>query len=180
MLNAKQLLLTVCALCITSMLSAQTTLKEGSEIRSYPTVEWLKGEPVTQLDPDKVYLIECWATWCGPCKMAIPHVNELHNKYADKGLVVIGQDVFEDKIDVVKAFVAEKGDEMAYRVAYSGGRDSQFVKDWVEPIGIKGIPHTTIIKNNRIVWMTHPMNVSEKAIEYILATPNPVSADIPK
>src|SRR6478735_4808346 len=46
--------------------------------------EWIQGSAPTAWEPGKLYLIECWATWCGPCVAAIPHVNELHRKYADK------------------------------------------------------------------------------------------------
>ncbi len=41
----------------------------------------------------KVVLLDFWATWCGPCKMTIPHVEALYEKYKDKDVVVIGIDL---------------------------------------------------------------------------------------
>jgi len=35
-------------------------------------------------------LIDFWATWCKPCKMALPEVQALHEQYAARGLTVIG------------------------------------------------------------------------------------------
>jgi thiol-disulfide isomerase/thioredoxin len=38
----------------------------------------------------KTILLDFWGTWCGPCLFAMPHIQSLHTKYKDKGLVVIG------------------------------------------------------------------------------------------
>ena len=45
------------------------------------TMEGLRG---------KVVLIDFWAIWCGPCIATFPHLIEWHEKYADKGLVILG------------------------------------------------------------------------------------------
>jgi thiol-disulfide isomerase/thioredoxin len=39
--------------------------------------------------PGKVVLIDCWATWCIPCREAFPHTVELSRKYGQQGLVVM-------------------------------------------------------------------------------------------
>lgn len=44
----------------------------------------------------KVVLVDFWASWCGPCKEALPHYGKLYEKYKDKGLVVIGINADDD------------------------------------------------------------------------------------
>jgi len=38
----------------------------------------------------KVVLVDFWATWCGPCKVTMPHLEKLHKKLSNQGLVVLG------------------------------------------------------------------------------------------
>jgi thiol-disulfide isomerase/thioredoxin len=97
-------------------------LKPGDEVTTYALgkLDWIKGSAPAEWEAGKVYVFECWAMWCGPCVAAIPHVNELHKKYESKGLRVYGVNVWEDGKDKVAAFVANKGEGMAYPVAYTG------------------------------------------------------------
>jgi thiol-disulfide isomerase/thioredoxin len=47
----------------------------------------------------KVVLLDFWASWCEPCRHSFPWLNDMHAKYADRGLVVIGVNVDRDRAD---------------------------------------------------------------------------------
>jgi thiol-disulfide isomerase/thioredoxin len=49
---------------------------------------------------DKIVLVDFWASWCVPCKDSFPCMNELHKKYADRGLVIIAINVDEKRTDM--------------------------------------------------------------------------------
>lgn len=139
----------------------------GSEVSSYPKVEWIQGTPVTQFEKDKIYVVELWATWCGPCVAAIPHLNELSKKFDGK-IIFIGQDVYEDDKPAVEKFVKDKGAGMSYRIAYGGDRGSDIDKQWLTPGNVRGIPQSIVIRNNKVVWMTHPIDLTEAALQMLI------------
>jgi thiol-disulfide isomerase/thioredoxin/outer membrane lipoprotein-sorting protein len=56
----------------------------------------------------KVVLLDFWATWCGPCRMVLPHVQKLHRELRAKGLVVLGIDIGEGAA-TVRPFLAKNG-----------------------------------------------------------------------
>jgi thiol-disulfide isomerase/thioredoxin len=119
-------------------------------------------------EPGKVYVLECWAIWCGPCVAAIPHVNDLHKKYHDKGLRVIGMNVWEDDEEKVAEFVKERGEGMSYPVAYTG-KGSAFEKEWLLAAGVRGIPHAFVVKDGRLLFAAHPGNLKDEVVEALLA-----------
>jgi thiol-disulfide isomerase/thioredoxin len=50
----------------------------------------------------KVRVFDIWATWCGPCRMGIPHLNEIYERYRDRGVVVVGISVDDRPADVLE------------------------------------------------------------------------------
>ena len=54
----------------------------------------------------KIVLLDFWATWCGPCRMAMPGVQKIHEKFKGKPVVVIGMNCSENKDPV--AYMKEK------------------------------------------------------------------------
>jgi thiol-disulfide isomerase/thioredoxin len=130
--------------------------------------EFVQGKAPKAWEPDQVYVLECWATWCGPCVAAIPHVDALYDKYQPKGFNVIGVNVLEDGRDKVAKFVTKKGDGMSYPVAYTGG-GGKFEEEWLQPAGVNSIPHAFVVKNGKLLFMMHPAALTEKMVETLLA-----------
>lgn len=90
---------------------------------------WINGEVKPDDLKGKVVVVDFWATWCVPCIAAIPHNNELHAKFKDKGLIVlgvctnVGQDKFqsvasENHVQYPSARDAGMNGERAWRVMW--------------------------------------------------------------
>jgi thiol-disulfide isomerase/thioredoxin len=146
------------------------TLNVGSDVTpaALGKLDWIQGTATAEWEPGKVYVLECWATWCGPCIAAIPHVNELHQTYQKKGLRVIGINVWEDGRDKVADFVKAKGKGMAYPVAYTG-KGGAFETEWLTPAGVRGIPHTFVVRDGKVILKVHPSYLTNEVIEGLLA-----------
>jgi thiol-disulfide isomerase/thioredoxin len=156
-------------LLLTATLSA-AGLKVGDDVPATRPATQVQGEAVKDFEKGKVYVFECWATWCGPCIGAIPHLNELHKKLGPKGVVFTGVNVWDGEKDAkaadkVKAFVKQQGEKMSYAVAIGG---DAFIKDWLEAARVNGIPHAFVVSEGKLVWAGHPMEMNEEMLGDIL------------
>ncbi len=144
--------------------------------------KWLKGAPVTGFEDGKVYVVEFWATWCGPCEANIPHLTELAHQYKDR-VKITGVSIWESSdptdsgyISKVRQFVEAEGDKMDYTVAVDGPQ-GDVATAWMTAAGEKGIPASFIVgKDGRIAWIGYPAGLSQ-ALDQVLADKFDVAAE---
>lgn len=135
------------------------TLKVGDKAPELKIDAWVKGEQITGFEKGKVYVVEFWATWCGPCIKNIPHLTELQKEYKDVAFIGVAAsergDDAKSKQEKVEKFVKDKGDEMGYRVAFDGDREMS--KDWMQAAGQGGIPCAFIVDGEgKVAFIGHP------------------------
>lgn len=75
-------------------------MEKTSVGKHYIDLELLESEEQTptllsKYIDGKVALIDFWASWCGPCRNEMPNLANIHKKYSDKGLVVVGLNVLD-------------------------------------------------------------------------------------
>jgi thiol-disulfide isomerase/thioredoxin len=129
------------ACCLTSIASA--ALKVGDDAPKVRVSSWAQGDGVKEFEGDKVYIVEFWATWCGPCVAVIPHINDLYKKHKAAGLVVVGQNLGEDAATVSK-FVKGMAGKMTYNVAVDDKSDGGWMgKNWLAAPSAKAIELAT-------------------------------------
>jgi cytochrome c biogenesis protein CcmG/thiol:disulfide interchange protein DsbE len=123
-------------------------------------VERMWKDPVTTAN-DKVVVLDFWATWCGPCVKAIPHMNKLQEHYGNQ-LVCVGiSDESSFKADMVKRGL--KMNDFSYGLATD---TTGTLKNFFQ---IRGIPHVVVLSGDWVVrWQGHPSALTEAVLDPII------------
>lgn len=131
------------------------------------TLKNLDGDKVSLSDYEgQPVLINFWATWCGPCRLEMPIIEDMYQKYQDEGFVVLAVDV-EESITVVNSFVKSMGLTFPVVLDYNGD-----VADG--PYRLRAYPTSYFIGRDGKVtafhrgMMTEP--IIERYMEQVLAT----------
>jgi thiol-disulfide isomerase/thioredoxin len=130
--------------------------------------KFIKGEAVelAKGKGSQTYVVEFWATWCGPCRTSIPHLTELQKKYRDKQVTFIG--VSDETAEEVEPFVKEMGAKMDYVVAVD--QDRKTFAAYMEAFEQGGIPTAFIVdKAGKVVWYGHPMAELDTVLDEVVA-----------
>ena len=93
-----------------------------------------------------VIMLDFWATWCGPCILAMPQVASVAKEYEDRGLVFYAVNIGEDP-DTVKEFLANLKLDIPVAMDFEGQIQKMYQAH--------GLPHTILIGKNGKVQAGH-------------------------
>ena len=127
------------------------------------TFSGLDGGSITPADfKGKPLVLNFWATWCPPCREEIPELVAIHNRYAVRGMVLIG--VAVEEVGRVSEFV--KANNMPYRIAI--GREKGI---WLlQTLGNKaaGLPYTVVLDRDGRIVFTKRGALTRERLEQVL------------
>jgi thiol-disulfide isomerase/thioredoxin len=133
------------------------SLKVGDPAPPLKATKWLQGDKVTQFSPGQVYVVEFWATWCGPCIVMMPHMAEMQAEYKGKATFVgfTAKDPTNTE-EKVGEFVKKRGEKLKYTFAYADDRDTYDA--YMKAANQGGIPCSYVVnKEGKIAYIGHPM-----------------------
>ncbi len=151
------------------------TLTIGTAAPRLELANWVQGEPIDGFQPGHTYVVEFWATWCGPCRANMPHMSELQKRHQGK-VTFIG--VTSENEETVTRFLdrttGEDTEETWRDVAtYPLVLDSDraTTKAYMNAAGLNGIPTAFVVgPDAHIEWIGHPANIEkESLLEKIVA-----------
>ncbi len=136
----------------TPMPSATPTLQPAPDF----TLTDLNGKSGKLSDyRGKIVILDFWATWCGPCRMLIPHFADLYKRYKGSGLEIVGVAMDQGGAKVVKPFVEKHS--MDYPNFIGNNQVAMLYG------GLRGIPTTFLITRDGRIYK-----------KYVGVPPNPL------
>ncbi|HET6249907.1 MAG TPA: redoxin family protein [Tepidisphaeraceae bacterium] len=144
--------------CVLALLSLQASaaIGVGSSVSDISYTSAQGGKVNIGALKGKLVLIDFWATWCVPCMHEAPHMVQINQKYASKGLVVLGISLDQDAATML---AGAKGAGLTWPQVIDGGKYSQM-------FGVDSIPRTFLVgPDGKVLWTGHPASGLDAAID---------------
>lgn len=152
---------------------AQSNIKVNEKAPEINITDWIENVPRDKNLSDKYIVLEFWATWCGPCIEAVPHMNKIQQEFNQEDLYYIS--ITDESIDKIERSLK--------RIDFN----SIVVTDLTKKTqinfgdGIKGLdtyPLTVLIDKTGIIkWIGEPKNLNSATMSKFLSNNNTENAD---
>ena len=141
---------------------ADVAVKVGMTAPPIEGAGWVNGQPLTTKDlQGKVYLVEAFAYWCGPCRAETKRLVQLHGHYGDRVQFLAMTAEPEKALPKTRQFL--KDQEVPWPVVY--GAEESMV-EW----GVEGIPEVWLIgPDGKVLWNAASEESLTDAIDAALA-----------
>lgn len=131
--------------------------EEGVAAEGIELIDFQGGRIDLEEFRGSVVLINVWASWCGPCISELPGLAEVHVRYADRGLVVLGVNIDEKPPAEILRIAEEL--EIPYPVVLPGGPfRGPFLTDGT-------IPHTWLLDREGRIRASHTGYASASSLD---------------
>ena len=174
-MNRTQSPMTLVAVLLAGLLVASVTERAGAAVEVGDTPKFqlplLDGPTVThEALRGKYVVLDFWATWCGPCIKAMPHMKELRAKYRSQGVELVGVSLDSNR-SALQKMVKQDGLDWPHAFDGQGWKNAT-----AQQFGVTGIPRTFLLSpEGEVLFVGHPMSGLAEAIEKAV-TANPVRA----
>jgi uncharacterized protein (TIGR03435 family) len=159
---------------LTLIIAGQTTLRAGAPTADGPPSPGDKAPPIALEEliqapagaeaewgklRGKVVVLEFWATWCGPCVAALPHINGLAERYKGKVQFI---EITDEGRETIAPFLAKR--------PMSGWVGLDTDRSVFDAYCVKGIPMTVLVRPDGVVdAVTYPTTLKEEHLDNLLA-----------
>ena len=161
---------------------AADVLAPGAAAPAFTPEKFMKGERFASFEPGRVYVVEFWATWCGPCVRAMPHLTELQKSNPELTVVAVagferGETPGQNEAKVAD-FLAKRADEVGFAIALD--TDGSMSTDWMRAARRNCIPCSFVVgKDGKIAYIGSPNASLDRAIAVALGKEAPAAVESP-